>query len=208
MTQIVEIGNPLWNGQTIGLLGGSFNPAHRAHSYIAEEALKRLGLDSVWLLVSPGNPLKSTAEMARFEDRLKSAEGIAQNPHIFATDIEHKFGTNRTYDTVLKLIDAFPNSRFVWLMGADNMQQFNEWHAWEEIACTLPIAIFDRPEYSNAITASGFAQKFKENEIQPTEIYEAKAPAWTFIASKRDQISSSAIRETEGLNWSNTDRKT
>lgn len=208
MTQIVEIGNPLWDGQTIGLLGGSFNPAHRAHSYIAEEAIKRLGLDSVWLMVSPGNPLKPTGEMAKFEDRLKSAEGIAQSPHILATDIEQTLGTNRTFDTVLKLINTFPNSHFVWLMGADNMQQFEQWYAWEEIACTLPIAIFDRPEYSNAITDSGFAQKFKKNQVLPTEIYKAKAPAWTFIASKRDQISSSAIRETEGLDWPKTDRKT
>ncbi len=208
MTQAVEIGNPAWDGQTIGLLGGSFNPAHRAHRYIAEQAIKGLGLDSVWLMVSPGNPLKSTDEMAKLEDRLKSAESIAQSPHIVATDIEHTLGTKRTYDTVIKLLTAFPNSRFVWLMGADNMQQFNEWHAWEEIACTLPIAIFDRPEYSSAITDSGFAQKFKKNQVLPAEIYKAKAPAWTFIASKRDQISSSAIRETKGLDWPKTDRKT
>lgn len=208
MTQAVEIGNALWDGQTIGLLGGSFNPAHRAHRHIAEEALNCLSLDSVWLMVSPGNPLKSTAGMAEFEDRLKSADNIAQNPHIFATDIEHILGTNRTYDTVLKLIESFPNSHFVWLMGADNMQQFEHWYAWEEIACTLPIAIFDRPEYSNAITDSRFAQKLKKNQVLPAEIYNAKAPAWTFVASKRDQISSSAIRETTGQNWPKTDRKT
>lgn len=208
MTTPIQIGSSLWDGQTIGLLGGSFNPAHSAHRYIAEQALKRLGLDFVWLLVSPGNPLKTDDDMASLDDRVKSCEAIAQHPRILVSDIESSLGTNRTLDTVTKLKNAFPRCNFVWLMGADNMQQFERWYRWDKIACTLPIAIFDRPEYSIARVSSGLARKFRRNQVPTTQIYKAKAPAWTFVTSKRNQISASAIRKTTGLDWPNTDRKT
>lgn len=207
MTSPIHIGSTLWDGLTVGLFGGSFNPAHSAHRYIAEQALKRLHLDFVWYLVSPANPLKPNAGMASHSDRMKSCEAIAQHPRLITSDIEVSLGTNRTIDTVTKLKKSFPRCNFVWLMGADNMQQFEQWYRWDKIACTLPIAIFDRPEYSIARMTSGLARKFRRNQVPPTELYKAKAPAWTFVASKRNQISATAIRKTTGLDWPNTDRK-
>lgn len=208
MTTSPHIGSNLWDGQTVGLLGGSYNPAHNAHRYIAEEALKRLDLDSVWLMVSPGNPLKAGDDMASFNDRMKSAESIAKHPRVTATDIEQSLGTNRTLDTVQQLKKLFPRTHFIWLMGADNMQQFERWYAWDKIALTLPIAIFDRPEYSIARVTSGLARKFRQFQTLPTAICKANAPAWTFIDCKRNQESASAIRKTLGNDWPNTDRKT
>jgi nicotinate-nucleotide adenylyltransferase len=198
MTAPIHIGSSLWNGHTIGLLGGSFNPAHKAHGYIAEQALKRLGLDFVWLLVSPGNPLKGDKDMASHAERMKTTDFITRHPNIVASDIECSLGTNRTFDTIMKLKNAFPRSNFIWLMGADNMQQFEQWYKWDKIACTLPIAIFDRPEYSIARLTSGLARKFRKNQVPNTLIYKAKAPAWTFVTSKRNKISATAIRGTTG----------
>lgn len=208
MTAPVKLGSNIWDGRTVGLLGGSFNPAHRAHRYIAEEALKRLSLDFVWLMVSPGNPLKSDADMNDLESRMASADKIATHPRIMVTDIEKTIGTNHTFDTVKKLQKYFPRTHFVWLMGADNMQQFSMWFRWNDIVCTLPIAIFDRPEYSIARVASSLAGKYRKFQVAPTVIRKASAPAWTFVTAKRDPVSATSIRKTIGNIQPNNDRKT
>lgn len=130
----------------IGLLGGSFNPAHSGHLYVSETALKQLKLDSVWWLVSPGNPLKASSGMAPFASRLKSAEAIAgRHPDIHVSALEEILGTRYTIDTVGALIRRFPRVQFVWLMGSDNLAQFSRWRRWQDLARMIPIAVVQRP---------------------------------------------------------------
>jgi nicotinate-nucleotide adenylyltransferase len=134
---------PVADGMRIGLLGGSFNPAHGGHLYVSEIARKALKLDYVWWLVSPGNPLKS--EPAPLELRLVRARDAAQAPRIRVTDIERKLGTRYTVDTVTALQRRFPGVQFTWLMGSDNLDQFARWRRWRDIAARIPIAVVRRP---------------------------------------------------------------
>ena len=129
----------------IGLLGGSFNPAHEAHRAINLFALKRLGLDRVWWLVSPGNPLKDVSHLPSLAERISAAQEIAADPRIVVTGIEAEFNTRYTVDTIARLRLRFPRARFVWLMGADNLSQFSRWRDWQTIAELLPMAVIDRP---------------------------------------------------------------
>lgn len=135
----------------IGLLGGSFNPAHRGHRQLALGAIKALGLDEVWLMVSPGNPLKDRAtDMAPLHARLGSAQRIARHAPIRATAIETRLGTRYTADTLAEIVRRYPRDRFIWLMGADNLAQFDRWRDWRRIASTTPIAVVARPGYYSA----------------------------------------------------------
>lgn len=134
----------------IGLLGGSFNPAHEGHRRISLFAMDALGLDEVWWLVSPGNPLKSAKGMAPLSARLASAERMARHAPIVPTAIETTLRTRFTADTLHKLVRHFPHHRFIWLMGADNLAQFHRWQRWRQIARTLPIAVIARPGYDAA----------------------------------------------------------
>ena len=137
---------PVSDGLRIGLLGGSFNPAHSGHLYVSETARKRLNLDSVWWLVSPGNPLKSESIMAPLARRLESARRMAAaDPHIHVGALEEQLGTLYTVDTLRALRRRFPRLRFVWLMGSDNLEQFSRWRHWPEIARQVPIAVVQRP---------------------------------------------------------------
>ena len=137
---------PVADGLRIGLLGGSFNPAHDGHLYVSETARKRLKLDAVWWLVSPGNPLKDKSSMASLAARLEGARKIAgRDPAIHVSTLEQQLGTIYTVDTVKALQRRFPKLRFVWLMGSDNLEQFSRWRRWDEIARTVPIAVIQRP---------------------------------------------------------------
>jgi len=191
----------LWNDRTVGLLGGSFNPAHAGHAYIAREALKRLGLDAVWLLVSPSNPLKSDHGMAPLDARTESARRISDHARIITTTIEDNLGTNRTADSLDALMSAFPKTNFIWLMGADNMQQFSQWYAWREIACTIPIAIFDRPKYSMGGLTSDLARVFAKFRTTPKHLKDQTAPAWSFVTAKRHPASATDIRRNQNSDW-------
>src|SRR4051794_10672888 len=132
----------------IGLLGGSFNPAHRGHRRISLEAMRVLGLDEIWWLVSPGNPLKEGAQdMAPFEARLASARDMAKRSRIRVSDFEAEAGTRYTVDTLRELPRRFPEHRFMWLMGADSLRNFHRWKDWREIARMVPIAVIRRPGY-------------------------------------------------------------
>ncbi len=142
------------NGLRIGLLGGSFNPAHGGHRRISLFALAALGLDEVWWLVSPGNPLKPKAGMAPLAARLGSARKVARRAPIRATAIEAELGTRYTVDTLRALARRYPKCRFVWLMGSDNLAQFHHWRAWRNIARAMPIAVIARPGYDGAAVAS------------------------------------------------------
>lgn len=141
----------------IGLLGGSFNPAHDGHRYISIEAMKRAELDQVWWLVSPGNPLKAGHEMAPFETRFDKAKKIAAHPQIHVSDCELRFETRYTIDTLKRLKQKCPQHRFVWLMGADNLAQFTRWKRWREIAALVEIVVLDRHPYTQgALNSRGW----------------------------------------------------
>jgi nicotinate-nucleotide adenylyltransferase len=184
-------------GQRVGLLGGSFNPAHRGHLEISRAALERLGLDRVWWLVSPQNPLKSVLDMAPFDQRLTGARDLAKDPRIQAAALEDALGTVYTADTVTALARRFPRCRFVWLMGADNLVQISQWKDWETIFRTLPVAVFDRPSYSlKALTATA-ARRFAGQRLPEEEangLAERTPPAWVFIHQRLNSQSSTRIR--------------
>jgi nicotinate-nucleotide adenylyltransferase len=141
--------------RTIGLLGGSFNPAHAGHLHISEHALNTLGLDEIWWLVSPQNPLKSKDDMADYGERFASAVAITKsNKKIFVSDIEQKIGTKYTYQTISELQKRYHGTHFIWLMGADNLAGFHRWQRWQEILRLVPIVVFDRAPYSFTSLAS------------------------------------------------------
>lgn len=188
-----------WRGlRRIGLLGGSFNPAHPGHRHISLLALKRLKLDQVWWLVSPQNPLKPVAGMAPLADRLASARQAARHPRIRATDIETRLGTRYTADTLPRLKQRFPRARFVWLMGADNLIQISKWDRWTTIYRAVPIAVFDRPGYSLRALASVAAKRFgacRRHPFDAGRLAEARPPAWVFVRAARHPASATMIRK-------------
>ncbi len=181
----------------IGLLGGSFNPAHDAHRYISLFALKRLKLDRIWWLVSPGNPLKDVSGLPDLAARMNAAREIARDPRIVVTGIEAELGTRYTVDTIAGLRKRFPRARFVWLMGADNLTQFNRWRDWQTIAGLLPIAVIDRPSHSLRASASTAAQRLARNrldEAQAHKLADCAPPAWVFLRGLKLPLSSTQLR--------------
>ena len=184
-------------GARIGLLGGSFNPAHEAHRHITLIALRRLKLDAVWWLVSPQNPLKSEVEMAPLEKRLTQARKMAAHPDIHVTAIESELGTRYTIDTLGALKQQFPKARFVWLMGGDNLADFHRWHRWEEIAKLIPMAVIARPRFTTRALASPAAQQLQaaRRRVQDAAtLADQTPPAWVFIQERLDPTSSTALR--------------
>ncbi|MCE3233793.1 MAG: nicotinic acid mononucleotide adenylyltransferase [Rickettsiaceae bacterium] len=181
----------------IGLLGGSFNPAHEGHLHISLEAIRYLGLDEVWWLVSPQNPLKSSDDMAPFDKRFASAKEIARNHvQIKITDFETRSGTVYTYDTINSLKKNY-NHNFVWLMGADNLVKFHKWHKWEEIFSLVPIAVLDRADYEAEALASSAATNYKTSKVSAKDfsnLATSHAPAWCYINIKKHPASSTEIR--------------
>ena len=181
----------------IGLLGGSFNPAHPGHRHVSLEALKRLALDEVWWLVSPQNPLKPARGMASFEKRLANAAEYANHPRIRVLALEEKLGTRFTLDTLKALQPLFPHQQFVWLMGADNLTQLRRWRDWPQIFRRVPIAVFARPTYCQRALAEMAAQRFHRYRIAANRSRGLAAmapPAWTFLRSRLDASSATAIR--------------
>lgn len=179
----------------IGILGGSFNPAHDGHRYISLQALERLDLDVVWWLISPQNPLKSSEGMADFEERFVQAKSIANHPDIEVKDIEHHLDSNYSYDTMQHLISHYPTHQFVWLMGADNMVQVPKWYKWQDFFRLMPIAIFDRDEDKDAALNGEAAQLFKSYYVKDSkQLANHPAPAWTFLAIEKHPASATDIR--------------
>jgi nicotinate-nucleotide adenylyltransferase len=184
-------------GQAIGLLGGSFNPPHDAHRLISEMALKRLGLDKVWWIVSPGNPLKQRSETAPLAERLVLCREVAKNPHIVVTDFEADLPTPYTASTLAFLRTRAPLVRYVWIMGADNLATFDRWQHWREIFTTMPIAVIDRPGWRLKALASKAARAFATHRLPEADAHglaHHPAPAWTFLTGPLSQLSSTAIR--------------
>ena len=181
----------------IGLLGGSFNPAHEGHRHISLLALQKLKLDEVWWLVSPQNPLKPVKGMAPLQDRLKQARQVARNRRIKVTDIETVLGTRFTADTLKALKRHFPRLRFVWLMGADNLKQISRWDRWQSIFTAMPIAVFDRPAYSLSALNAKAAQRFSAARIGAEgagRLVRQEPPAWSFIRCRLHPASATQIR--------------
>lgn len=178
----------------VGLLGGSFNPAHEGHLHLSLEALKRLGLHEVWWLVSPQNPLKPARGMASLERRLERARQLARHPRIRVADLERRLGTRFTVDTLRALRRRFRGLGFVWLMGADNLSQIPGWKGWTEIFALAPIAVFDRPPYARRALAGKAAQRFRRFRVQPRALAPAGPPAWAFVRMKPHPASATAIR--------------
>ena len=181
----------------VGILGGSFNPAHAGHRHLARVALRRLRLDQVWLLVSPGNPLKSANGMAPLADRLASAAAIGDGRRIVATAIERQLGTRYTADTLVALRRLFPRVRFVWLMGADILAELPRWRRWTGIARAVPFAVVPRPGYNHRALAGQAARRLRRGWHPAREapiLPDAATPAWTFLPAAQNPISATALR--------------
>jgi len=176
----------------IGILGGSFNPAHLGHLYISLEAMKRLGLTQVWWLVSPQNPLKPKEGMAPFAERLEGAKIIAKHPKIQVLDIEKKFGTSYTYDTLRRLKSRYPEHKFILIMGADNFAELPRWRRWREIFALAPIVVFNRDAFFPPIMVGKPAVYFR-NYRKFKDI--SRVPGWTFFAIGKKAISATKIRQ-------------
>jgi nicotinate-nucleotide adenylyltransferase len=182
------------SGMVIGLLGGSFDPAHEGHVHITREAMKRLGLDRVWWLVTPGNPLK-VRQPAPLAQRMARAREVMVDPAVVVTDIEARLGTRATIDTLRRLVAIYPGVRFVWLMGADNLVQFHRWRAWRQIMHLVPVAVMARPGAGLAARLSVAARTFRGQEAaRPEGLGLRDAPAWSFVSLPLNGASSSAIR--------------
>ena len=181
----------------IGILGGSFNPAHEGHRQISLEALKRLRLDEVWWLVSPQNPLKPQAGMAAFQKRIEGAKRVADHPRIKVSDLESRLGSTFTAETLARLARRLPRLRFVWLMGADNLAQIARWNRWTRIFQTVPIAVFDRPTYSLRALSGRAARRFARARIKESRaerLADMAPPAWVFLHTPLNAISATALR--------------
>lgn len=181
----------------IGLLGGSFNPAHAGHRHISLIALKRLQLDRVWWLVSPQNPLKSSADMAQLPQRIKDARAVADHPRIVVSSIEARLGTVYTSDTLAMLRRRWPGVHMVWLMGADNLSQLPRWRDWTWIMENIPVAVLDRPGYGLRALHGQATMRYARGRIadrKAAELAVTGAPAWSFIPCRRHPASASQIR--------------
>jgi nicotinate-nucleotide adenylyltransferase len=181
----------------IGLFGGSFNPAHEGHRLVALQCLKRLELDAVWLLVTPGNPLKENSRLPPIAERVRAARALMDHPRIRVTGFEAAHGFRYTCETIRYLIEALPSRRFVWIMGADNLRDFDRWERWREIAGMLPMAVYVRPgsEYRAPVSKAAAAlARYRVDEADAATLAARKPPAWVFLRGLMSALSSSAIR--------------
>ncbi len=188
---------PVGDGLKIGLFGGSFNPPHAGHVQVSELALVRAGLDRVWWVVTPGNPLKDHAQLAPLEQRIAASRAMISHPRITVTAFEARRRVRYTADTLELLARLRPRARFVWVMGADNLAGFHRWQNWREIAASVPILIVDRPgstlSFLSAPAAIALA-RYRIDESDASLLPYMRPPAWTFIHGPRSPLSSSAIR--------------
>jgi nicotinate-nucleotide adenylyltransferase len=201
-SQSVSQAIPLYtNGMRIGLLGGSFNPPHDAHRAISLFAIKRLKLDRVWWLVTPGNPLKDHGGLWDIDQRAEAARKMANDPRIDVTCLESVIGTRYTVDTITYLRRRAAGLRFVWIMGADNLAQFHRWQNWRRIASQVPIAVIDRPPQSFRALAAPAAQalaRYRLPENRAGRLADHPPPAWVFLTGMKLALSSTGLRNPDG----------
>ena len=194
---VLRDGLGLMPGMTVGLFGGSFNPAHDGHAHVAETALQRLDLDRVVWLVSPQNPLKDTAQTAPLAERLASARMWAPGPRMIVSDFETRAGTRWTIDTLRALKARHPGVRFVWLMGSDNLESFHRWRGWTDIMRMMPVAVIARPGSLLESRAAPAARRFAGHRVAASEarlLARMQAPAWTYLTAPLNPSSSTALR--------------
>lgn len=190
---------PFGTGQRIGLFGGSFDPAHEGHRHVALTALRRLDLDWVWVLVTPGNPLKNTKQLASITERSATLQKLMHHPRIIISTLEQEAGFTYSFETLSFLKNRAPNAKFVWLMGADNLAGFNRWKGWSNIASLMPIAIIDRPGNTFSALHSKMAQRFALDRILENDaksLADKQPPAWVFLHDRQIALSSTQIRRT------------
>jgi nicotinate-nucleotide adenylyltransferase len=184
-------------GMSVGLFGGSFNPAHDGHAHVAETALQRLDLDRVVWLVSPQNPLKEAAQTAPLAERMASARSVAPGPRMIVSDFETRAGTRWTIDTLRALKARHPGVRFVWLMGSDNLESFHRWRGWTDIIRMMPVAVVARPGSLLESRAAPAARRFAGHRVSSREarlLARMEAPAWTYLRAPLNPSSSTALR--------------
>ncbi|MFN3815411.1 nicotinate-nucleotide adenylyltransferase [Brevundimonas sp.] len=184
-------------GLKVGLLGGSFNPAHEGHAHVAETAMQRLGLDRVVWLVSPQNPLKDHSETAPLAERMASAREFARGPAMVVSDFESRVGCRWTVDTLRALTARHPGVKFVWLMGSDNLATFHRWRGWTDIAAAMPIAVIARPGSQLQSRTAPAARRYAAARVpqeQARLLPDAPAPAWTYLTAPLNRASSTEIR--------------
>jgi nicotinate-nucleotide adenylyltransferase len=184
-------------GQAIGLLGGSFDPAHAGHAHITREALKRFGLDRVWWLVSPGNPLKREGPAPMAQRIARARAVVGHDPRVVVTDVEARLGSRYTAATLARLRRAYPGVRFVWLMGADNLAQLDRWKDWRRIMDSVPVGVIARPGSrlpARSARAAAVYERYRLRAEDGAALPLTPAPAWCFVNVPMTDISSSAIR--------------
>jgi nicotinate-nucleotide adenylyltransferase len=192
-------------GMRIGLFGGTFDPPHAAHRAACLLAMRRLGLDRVWWLVTPGNPLKDTDGLTPLAQRIAAARALANHPRIDVTDLEADLGTSYTYETIHYLVQRCPGVQFVWIMGADNLRHFHRWQRWRDIAKLVPIAVVDRlgPSLYSAAGVAGNALAWARiPETAAKSLPGRKPPAWLFLHGLKSPLSSTALRAARALRTS------
>lgn len=188
---------PAAPGLRIGLYGGSFNPAHLGHRHVSLVALKRLALDRVWWMITPGNPLKDRSALAPLDRRVAIAEAVADHPRIAITDFETRIGARYTRQSLDYLRARHPDIRFVWIMGADSLAAFHRWRDFRAIAAMMPIAIIDRPGFTLTATSARGAQamgRWRIDESDAGLLADLEPPAWVFLHGPRSTLSSTALR--------------
>jgi len=192
---------PAYPGMRVGLLGGSFNPPHLGHRHIAETALRRLALDKVWLIVTPGNPIKAHDDLAALSARLNAAGEMLRHPRIAVTGFEAALPTAYTARTLAFLQQRFPGVHFVWIMGGDNLASFHRWQEWQDIMQRMPLAVLDRPGYRFRAMAAPAAiayQRARIDETQASALALTRPPAWTYLTIPLVNISSTELRQQVG----------
>jgi nicotinate-nucleotide adenylyltransferase len=185
------------SGQHIGLFGGSFNPPHDGHMLVAETAIKRLALDQLWWMVTPGNPLKSSSELKSLAERLALSRAMSPSPKVRVTAFEAAMPSRYSADTIALIQKRNPGVHFVWIMGADNLKHFHHWERWVDIARRIPIAVIDRPGSTLSFLSSPMALRFARARIDESDaehLAAMNAPAWTFLHGPRSSLSSSLLR--------------
>lgn len=185
------------DGQVIGLLGGSFDPPHAGHVHLTREALKRLGLDQLWWLVSPGNPIKPNPP-APLAARVAAARRLMRHPRVTITDLEAQLGTRATIHTITALQRRYPRLRFVWIMGADNLAGFHRWERWREIMARVPVAVLARPQQRLAALTAPAARRFAADRVSPARAHDLgrlPPPAWVYLDMPMRPESSTALRK-------------
>ena len=185
-------------GQRVGIMGGSFNPPHEGHVRVAETALRRLRLDQVWWLVTPGNPLKPNGGLPPLASRIAAVDRLIRDPRMKATGFEAALGSAFTVDTVSFLVRRHPGVRFVWLMGGDGLASFHRWRLWRRIAASMPMAVVDRPGFRLKAMASpaahALARRFQPEQRAANLSRQRSSPMWTFLSTRLSPLSSTEIR--------------